>query len=68
MTDIKEEHDAAYSHDVKLTPLNLVRYVASIGLLCFSIAIVGALMFTGNTRVAKDANPWVAIVVCVSSC
>ncbi|KAL7518879.1 hypothetical protein ACHAWX_003687 [Stephanocyclus meneghinianus] len=64
MTDVKEEHNAADSHDVKLTPLNLVRYVASIGLLCFSIAIVGALMFTGNTRVAKDANPWVAIVVC----
>ncbi|KAL3785163.1 hypothetical protein HJC23_013829 [Cyclotella cryptica] len=65
MTDLaKEQHDAADSHDVKLTPFNLIRYVASIALLCFSIAIVGALMFTGNTRVAQDANPWVAIIVC----
>ncbi|ACI64637.1 silicic acid transporter, silicon transport [Thalassiosira pseudonana CCMP1335] len=22
-------------------------------------------MFTGNTRVAKDANPWVALIVCI---
>ncbi len=69
MTDA--EHDpakssAADSHDVALTPFTLFRYVASIALLIFSIIIVGALMFTGNTRVAKEANSWVALIVCVS--
>jgi hypothetical protein len=58
--------DHADSHDVKLTPFNILRYIGSIGLLIFSIIIVGALMFTGNTRVAKDANPWVSLIVCVS--
>ena len=58
--------DHASEHDVKLTPFTLFRYVASIGLLIFSIIIVGALIFTGNTRVASDANSWVALIVCVS--
>ncbi|KAL9187253.1 hypothetical protein ACHAXT_001356 [Thalassiosira profunda] len=57
------EHDSV--HDVKLTPFTLFRYVASIGLLIFSIVLVGALIFTGNTRVATDANPWVALIVCI---
>eukprot|EP00956_Cyclotella_meneghiniana_P031263 scaffold81682_cov73-Cyclotella_meneghiniana.AAC.1 len=57
------EHSPDTSHDIPLTPWNLVRYAGSIGLLGFSIAIVGALIFTGNTRVARDANPWVALVV-----
>jgi hypothetical protein len=57
--------DHADSHDVKLTPFNILRYIGSIGLLIFSIIIVGALMFTGNTRVAKDANPWVSLIVCI---
>ena len=66
------EHDThkdsgADAHDIALTPFTVFRYVASIGLLIFSIIIVGALIFTGNTRVAKDANPWIALVVCVST-
>ena len=63
-----EKADAHSGHDVKLTPFTLFRYVASIGLLIFSIIIVGALIFTGNTRVAKEANPAVALIVCVSAC
>jgi silicon transporter len=65
MADTTKEHSAADSHDIPLTPFNLVRYAGSLGLLGFSIAIVGALMFTGNTRVAQDANPWVALIVCI---
>ena len=62
---VKESaHESA--HDVELTPFTIFRYVASIALLIFSIIIVGALMFTGNTRVAKETNPWVALIVCVS--
>ena len=59
--------DSDDSHDIKLTPFTIFRYVASIGLLIFSIIIVGALIFTENTRVAKEANPWVALIVCVSN-
>jgi len=59
------KQSAEDSHDVALTPFTVVRYIASIGMLIFSIIIVGALMFTGNTRVAKDANPWVALIVCI---
>ena len=68
MTDaeIEKSGAAADSHDVKVTPFTLFRYVASLALLIFSIIIVGALIFTGNTRVAKEANPWVALIVCVS--
>lgn len=62
---VKESaHDSA--HDVALTPFTIFRYIASIGLLIFSIIIVGALIFTGNTRVASETNPWVALIVCVS--
>ena len=62
MADEKETD----SHDIQMTPFNIVRYTISIGLLIFSIILVGALMFTGNTRVASETNPWVAIIVCVS--
>ena len=65
MSDTEKE-SAADSHDIALTPFTLFRYVASIGMLIFSIIIVGALMFTGNTRVAKETSPWVALIVCVS--
>ena len=58
--------DAAAQHDVKLTPFLLLRYCLSLGLLVFSCILVGALIFTGNTRVAKDTNSWVALIVCVS--
>jgi hypothetical protein len=64
---IKPESNHDNSHDVALTPLTLIKYVLSVALLCFSIVIVGALMFTGNTRVSKETNPWVSLVVCVSS-
>jgi len=55
--------DHVDNHDVKLTPFTLIRYTLSVVLLAFSIAIVIALIFTGNTRVARDANPWVALIV-----
>ena len=58
--------DAANLHDEKLTPLTLIKYVCSIGILIFSIVLVGALMFTRNTRVSMEANPYVCVVVCVS--
>ncbi|KAL3790161.1 LOW QUALITY PROTEIN: hypothetical protein HJC23_009598 [Cyclotella cryptica] len=48
---------------ISLTPFTLLRYTLSVALLAFSIAIVVALIFTGNTRVARDANPWVALIV-----
>jgi hypothetical protein len=53
-------------HDEKLTPLTLFKYVASVGILIFSIVVVAALMFTRNTRVSSATNPWVCLVVCVS--
>ena len=62
-----DKANAADSHDIALTPFTILRYGASIGLLIFSIVIVAALIFTGNTRVAKDANPAVALIVCVSA-
>jgi len=61
----KETSVADDSHDIKLTPFTIFRYVASIALLIFSIIIVGALIFTGNTRVADATNPWVALIVCI---
>eukprot|EP00571_Detonula_confervacea_P015447 CAMPEP_0172306236 /NCGR_PEP_ID=MMETSP1058-20130122/7347_1 /TAXON_ID=83371 /ORGANISM="Detonula confervacea, Strain CCMP 353" /LENGTH=190 /DNA_ID=CAMNT_0013018051 /DNA_START=91 /DNA_END=660 /DNA_ORIENTATION=+ len=64
-TVTKVDESQADSHDVELTPFTIFRYVASIALLIFSIVIVGALMFTGNTRVAKETNPWVALIVCI---
>ena len=66
MSEEVKQSSATDSHDIALTPFTLLRYVMSIGLLIFSIIIVGALMFTGNTRVAKEANPAVAVIVCVS--
>jgi len=64
MTDGTEK-ESDDSHDIQYTPFNIVRYTISMGLLVFSIILVGALMFTGNTRVADEAGPWVAIIVCV---
>jgi hypothetical protein len=58
--------DAANLHDEKITPLLIVKYIGSIGILIFSIILVGALMFTGNTRVSNETNPWVCLLVCVS--
>ena len=63
-TEIKSSHEDV--HDVKLTPLLLFKYILSVGVLIFSIILVGALMFTGNTRVSKETNPWVCLLVCVS--
>ena len=59
--------DAANLHDQKLTHLTLIKYVASISILIFSIVLVGALMFTRNTRVSREANPYVCVLVCVST-
>jgi hypothetical protein len=58
---------AANLHDQKLTPLTCIKYVASIGILIFSIVLVGALMFARNTRVSREANPYVCVLVCVST-
>ena len=66
-TPIKESANED-SHDVELTPFTIFRYVASIALLIFSVIIVGALIFTGNTRVASETNSWVALIVTVSIC
>mmetsp|Transcript_1365 Transcript_1365/g.3107 ORF Transcript_1365/g.3107 Transcript_1365/m.3107 type:complete len:520 (-) Transcript_1365:140-1699(-) len=57
----QQSHDDA--HDVKITPFVAFKYVASICLLIFSIVIVVALIFTGNTRVSAETNPWVALIV-----
>mgnify|MGYP001082845258 CR=1 FL=1 len=64
-TDGKASHEEM--HDVKLTPLLLLKYVGSVAILLFSIILVGALMFTGNTRVSAATNPWVSLIVCVST-
>ena len=61
------KESAANSHDIAVTPLTIFRYTASICILILFVVIVGALIFTGNTRVAKDANPAVALIVCVSA-
>lgn len=58
-----DAHDS--SHDVKLTPLLAFKYVASLGLMVFSMVLVGALIFTENTRVAKEASPWVSLIVLI---
>jgi len=63
-TALKEEH--ANAHDMKLTPLIIIQQVASLALCAFCVTIVGALIFTGNTRVADETNPWIALIVCVS--
>ncbi|KAL3766331.1 hypothetical protein ACHAWU_005723 [Discostella pseudostelligera] len=61
-TALKEEH--ANAHDMKLTPLIIIQQVASLALCAFCVTIVGALIFTGNTRVADETNPWIALIVC----
>jgi len=65
MSDDGKEVDHAAAHDISMAPFDLVRYAISLGLLVFSIVLVGALIFTGNTRVAAEANPWVALIVCI---
>ena len=65
-TEATKEVDHATGHDEKMTPLVLTKYVLSCALLTFSIVIVGALMFTGNTRISSETNPWVCLLVCVS--
>ena len=61
---LREEH--ANAHDMPLTPLVIVQQIASLALCVFCVIIVGALIFTGNTRVAQETSPWVALIVCVS--
>ncbi|KAL7498298.1 hypothetical protein ACHAWT_008676 [Skeletonema menzelii] len=63
--DTRELNDHADAHDVKLTPFTIFRYIYSVILLIFSIVLVVALMFTGNTKLAADVNPWVALIVCI---
>ena len=66
MTDVEVEKDNSNLHDEKITPLVIIKYIGSIGILIFSIILVGALMFTGNTRVSSETNPWVCLITCVS--
>ena len=61
---LREEH--ANAHDMAMTPSVIIRQVLSLALCIFSVTIVVALIFTGNTRVANDTNPWIALIVCVS--
>jgi len=63
MSEVEKTADS--SHDIELTPFTIFRYVASIAMLIFSIIIVAALMFTGNTRVASETHPAVALIVCI---
>ena len=67
MTDaeVTKQESHADSHDVKLTPFTIFRYTYSVILLCFCIVLVVALMFTGNTKLAADASPWAALIVCI---
>jgi hypothetical protein len=53
-------------HNKKLTLLTLFKYVASVGILIFSIIIVATLVFIRNVCVSSATNPWVCLVVCVS--
>jgi hypothetical protein len=66
MTDSVDKSSYEDVHTVQLTPLVLAKYILSVVLLIFSIILVGALMFTGNTRVSSETNPWVCLLVCVS--
>ena len=59
----KKEH--ADAHDVVLTPFTIFRCTYSCLLLIFSITIVVALIFTGNTKLASDSSPWGALFICV---
>jgi hypothetical protein len=65
MTAAEVDTEKANLHDEKITPLVIVKYIGSIGILIFSIILVGALMFTGNTRVSNETNPWVCLIVCI---
>jgi silicon transporter len=67
MTDVElsKKEELADAHDIVLTPFTIFRYTYSVILLAFSIVLVIALMFTGNTKLAADASPWAALIVCV---
>lgn len=65
-TEVSKDVDHENVHDEKMTPLVLIKYVLSVAILCFSIVIVGALIFTGNTRISSETNSWVCVLVCVS--
>jgi silicon transporter len=69
MTDAEIAKDTSHadSHDVALTPFTIFRYTYSVILLIFSIVLVIALMFTGNTKLASDASPWAALFVCIAA-
>ncbi len=66
MTNSADKPSVEDCHTVQLTPLVMAKYTLSCVLLCFSIVLVGALMFTGNTRVSSETNPYVCVLVCVS--
>jgi len=61
-----KDTDKENLHDEKITPLVMIKYVGSIAILIFSIILVGALMFTRNTRVSSTTNPAVCVIICVS--
>ena len=60
----KDEH--RHLHDPHITPLTILTQIGSSVLLVFSIVLVTAMVFTGNTHVAKVSNPWVALIAGVS--
>ena len=64
---VKKEDEYRHLHDPHITPLTIFTQLCSAVLLVFSIIIVVAMVFTGNTHVAQVSNPWVALIVGVSN-
>ena len=56
-----QSHEDA--HDEKITPLTLVKYTISVGLLIFSVIIIMAAIFNEETKLSADVSPWLAVVV-----
>lgn len=50
-------------HDEKVTPLTIIKYVYSVGLLIFSVIIIMAAIFNEETKLSADVNPWLAFFV-----
>ena len=49
-------------HDEKVTPLTLIKYTYSVGLLIFSVIIIMAAIFNEETKLSADVSPWLALV------
>ena len=49
-------------HDEKVTPLTLIKYTYSVGLLIFSVIIIMAAIFNEETKLLADVSPWLTLV------